>query len=336
MTGKIRITDIWLHHFLNELNKEGFKADAGLELNWAFTTNVVAATPVVYCKKVLNSTKTGDAGYQDMIECILKMKPKEVLIESTGVIGSRKMNLNNVKVPKMPGGGALPTLLKLGVIGGLRVYGIANSLYNVDGGHRAIVFNRIKGFKDEVYPEGTHFMVPWFERPVIYDFRARPHLVESTSGTHFFLVISGGYVKIGLRILTRPDAAKLPTIYRTLGENYNERVMPSIIHETLKVVVAQYNGSQLINQRENVSREIRRILTERARYFNILLGDVSITSLTFGKEFTAAIEAKRVAAQEAKRAKFIVGKAEQDKLSFVIQAQYMRLSVGALGICRQY
>lgn len=26
-------------------------------------------------------------------------------------------------------------------------------------------------------------MIPWFERPVIYDVRARPHLVESTSGS---------------------------------------------------------------------------------------------------------------------------------------------------------
>jgi prohibitin 2 len=35
----------------------------------------------------------------------------------------------------------------------------------------------------QVYPEGTHFVIPWFERPVIYDVRARPHLVESTSGS---------------------------------------------------------------------------------------------------------------------------------------------------------
>lgn len=35
----------------------------------------------------------------------------------------------------------------------------------------------------QVYPEGTHVMIPWFERPVIYDVRARPHLVESTSGS---------------------------------------------------------------------------------------------------------------------------------------------------------
>ena len=120
------------------------------------------------------------------------------------------MNFNNVNVPKVPGGG-VAALLKVGIIGGLVVYGAANSLYNVEGGHRAIVFNRVVGVKDKVYPEGTHIMIPWFERPVIYDVRARPHLVESTSGSRDLQM-----VKIGLRVLTRPVPDQLPTVYRTL------------------------------------------------------------------------------------------------------------------------
>ncbi|KAF2552894.1 hypothetical protein F2Q68_00036200 [Brassica cretica] len=64
---------------------------------------------------------------------------------------------------------------QVGIIGGLGLYAATQNLYNVDGGHRAIMFNRLVGVKDKVYPEGTHLMVPWFERPVIYDVRARPY-----------------------------------------------------------------------------------------------------------------------------------------------------------------
>lgn len=35
----------------------------------------------------------------------------------------------------------------------------------------------------QVYAEGTHLMVPWFERPIIYDVRARPSLINSQSGS---------------------------------------------------------------------------------------------------------------------------------------------------------
>lgn len=38
-------------------------------------------------------------------------------------------------------------------------------------------------------------------------------------------------VNITLRVLARPESAKLPQIYRVLGTDYDERVLPSICNE---------------------------------------------------------------------------------------------------------
>ncbi len=43
--------------------------------------------------------------------------------------------------------------------------------------------------------------------------------------------------------------------------------------------------------------------------------------MTFGKEFTAAVEQKQIAQQEAERARYIVEKAEQEKLAAIIRAE---------------
>ncbi len=67
------------------------------------------------------------------------------------------------------------------------------------------------------------------------------------------------------------------------------------------------------------------------RAFNILLEDVSITHLTFSKEYMSAIEAKQVAQQEAERAKFQVKQALQDKRSTIIKAQGEAKSAEMIG-----
>merc|ERR1712054_570046 len=55
--------------------------------------------------------------------------------------------------------------------------------------------------------------------------------------------------------------------------------------------------------------------------FGLILDDISITHLTFGREFTAAVEMKQVAQQEAEKARFLVEKAEQVKTASIISAE---------------
>ncbi|GKD20214.1 prohibitin-1, mitochondrial-like protein isoform X1 [Tanacetum coccineum] len=63
----------------------------------------------------------------------------------------------------------------------------------------------------------------------------------SLETTRHVSMITITLLRMSLGVLTRPVADELPTVYQTLGENYNERVLPSIIQETLKVV-ASFKG----------------------------------------------------------------------------------------------
>ncbi|KAI2666407.1 Prohibitin [Labeo rohita] len=180
--------------------------------------------------------------------------------------------------------------------------GVVNSaLFNVDAGHRAVIFDRFRGVQDAVVGEGTHFLIPWVQKPIIFDCRSRPRNVPVITGSKDLQ-----NVNITLRILFRPVATQLPRIFTSIGEDYDER--------------ARFDAGELITQRELVSRQVSEDLTERASTFGLILDDVSLTHLTFGKEFTEAVEMKQVAQQEAERARFVVEKAEQQKQAAIISA----------------
>jgi len=206
-------------------------------------------------------------------------------------------------------------------------YGVMNSIYTVDGGHRAVLFSRLGGVQtDDIKTEGMHFKIPWLQWPLIYDIRSQAYKVVSPSGTADLQMVD-----IGLRVLYRPDPGNIGIIAQTIGEDFSDKVLPSIIHDTLKSVMAQYNAASLLTKRNEVSAAIRNDLEQRARDFNIILDDVAITDTQFSPLFTQSIENKQIAQQQAFQAKFIVQQALEEKKQKIVSAEGEAQSATLIG-----
>jgi len=212
---------------------------------------------------------------------------------------------------------ALKNLGRLAGVASVGTFGVSSCIYNVDGGQRAVMFDQLRGgILPDITGEGTHFVIPLVQRPIIFDIRTKPREIPSVTGTKDLQMVN-----IKLRVLWRPVCEELPQLYRELGTDFDERVLPSIGNEVLKSIVAQYNAVELLSKRAEVSERIKNEMIKRAKTFHLEFDDVAITHLTFGREFMHAIESKQVASQEAERQQWVVKKAEQERQAMVTRAE---------------
>jgi regulator of protease activity HflC (stomatin/prohibitin superfamily) len=61
---------------------------------------------------------------------------------------------------------------------------ISSTLYTVDGGERAIIYDMFRGISNDVVKgEGTHIKIPIIETPIIFDVRIKATHTPTTTGT---------------------------------------------------------------------------------------------------------------------------------------------------------
>jgi len=88
--------------------------------------------------------------------------------------------------------------------------------------------------KDKTYGEGLNWVIPFYQKPYIFDIRKRPTSISTKTGSKDLQTVN-----ISLRVLFKPVVSQLPFLYSEYGMDYDQRILPSISNEVMKAVVVR-------------------------------------------------------------------------------------------------
>ena len=167
-----------------------------------------------------------------------------------------------------------------------------------------------------VLNEGLHFVTPVAQDVVMMNTQIQKAESTETAASSDLQDVS-----TTIAVNYRLNAQSVLQIYKDLRQDYEFRVIAPNIQEALKASTAKYVAAALITDRESVKETFTNILRERLSTYGIEILSVSVTDFRFSASFTAAIEAKVTAEQQALEQKNILDKIYYEAQQQIIQAE---------------
>lgn len=199
----------------------------------------------------------------------------------------------------------------------LAIIAAATCFTSVPTGHTGIIttFGKVE---DQTLEAGMHFKLPW-QKVVKMDNRNQKSSLTLTCFSSDIQEVDVIYT-INYQI----EKSNAQTIYKSVGTDYFNTVMTPRIQEAVKKQVAQYTAETLIDNREQLSNEIYEVLVADLANYHIQVITTSIENIDFTDAFTAAVEAKQVAAQNKLKAE-----TEQEQATMEAEAAAERAKINA-------
>ncbi len=149
---------------------------------------------------------------------------------------------------------------------------------------------------DDSLGEGVNVKAPWQEI-VKMDVRVQKYesLDDLETSTKDMQVVKNISISVNYQ-LSQDKAASL---YKTVGSEYRVVILEPAIQETIKSTISQYNASELVSMRSEISSVMVDGLNEKMESYGIHISSISINNFDFSTEYNASIERKAVAEQNA-------------------------------------
>lgn len=188
---------------------------------------------------------------------------------------------------------------------------------------------------DKILTEGIHLKAPFVQNVIEINNRTQKVETEGTASSKDLQIIS--YV---VAVNYRVDNMSSASLYKNVGVDYQNVIINPAIQESIKAVTAQFTAEELITERQNVSSQIKDILSEKINTYGLNVEIFNIVNFDFSEEFNAAVEAKQTAQQNALKAEQDLARIEVEAKQSITQAEAeaegIKLIQGALAQSPDY
>lgn len=151
---------------------------------------------------------------------------------------------------------------------------------------------------DTSLTEGVNWKIPFIEKVVKVNIKVQKSEMSVEASTKDLQIVNTT-VAVNYRV----DGNKASSLYKTVGNKYEETVLQPAIKESIKSAIAQYNAEEITTNRTTVSESCLEAIQSKVDKYGIVIEDFNLTDFSFSDEYTKAIEEKQVAEQNLEKAK---------------------------------
>ncbi|MEI8361082.1 MAG: prohibitin family protein [bacterium] len=139
------------------------------------------------------------------------------------------------------------------------------------------------------------------------------------------LTKEGLNISMDITVLYKLDRLQAASIYKTIGLDYEEKVIRPEIRSTIRGVASQYTAKEIYaDKREEANDKIFAGLKKSMDSRGIILEQILLRDVGLPADLSAAIQAKLAADQEAQKYDFILEKEKKEKQRKIIEAEGQR------------
>ncbi len=203
------------------------------------------------------------------------------------------------------------------------------SFHQVPAGHVGVVYE-FGGIVAQT-GDGPQWVAPWREvtnatvQVRSFAFTNNPNEVAKDvtvlgSGLDSFSIETQD-VFINARLDIQVSPRDVQILYRTVGSDYVNQLIPQRVSQAFKDVTVQYRTVDIAPARDEIKAEVEERLDAELDQFSIDVVALLIENISFSEAFQQSIDSKQIATQEAARAEELITKAENEALAVIAEAE---------------